>query len=194
ARLLSRPANLLVLDEPTNDLDMETLDLLQELIEGFPGTVILVSHDRDFLDRTVTSTIAPEGDGRWIEYAGGFSDMMAQRKGEALRRREKSAGSAPRGEGAGREAAQTAARQGARKLSYKQKYAPDTLPRRIEELNGKIALLEEKLADTTLYARDPDAFSRFTKELDEKRAERDRLEEEWLELEILREEIEAGQA
>ena len=194
ARLLSRPANLLVLDEPTNDLDMETLDLLQELIEGFPGTVILVSHDRDFLDRTVTSTIAPEGDGRWIEYAGGFSDMMAQRKGEALRRREKSAGSAPRGEGAGRETAQTDARQGARKLSYKQKYALETLPRRIEELNGKIALLEEKLADTTLYARDPDAFSRFTKELDEKRAERDRLEEEWLELEILREEIEAGQA
>ena len=194
ARLLSRPANLLVLDEPTNDLDMETLDLLQELIEGFPGTVILVSHDRDFLDRTVTSTIAPEGDGRWIEYAGGFSDMMAQRKGEALRRREKSAGSAPRARGTSREAARPDARQGVRKLSYKQKYALETLPRRIEELSGKIALLEEKLADPALYGRDPDAFSRFTKELDEKSAARERLEEEWLELEILREEIEAGQA
>src|SRR5690606_34517516 len=88
ARLLSRPANLLVLDEPTNDLDMETLDLLQELVEGFPGTVILVSHDRDFLDRTVTATIAPEGDGRWIEYAGGYSDMMAQRKGAVPERRK----------------------------------------------------------------------------------------------------------
>jgi ATP-binding cassette subfamily F protein uup len=68
-----------VLDEPTNDLDMETLDLLQELVAGFAGTVILVSHDRDFLDRTVTSIIAPDGDGRWIEYAGGYSDMLAQR-------------------------------------------------------------------------------------------------------------------
>ena len=87
ARILSRPTNLLNLDEPTNDLDIETLDLLQEIVAGFPGTVILVSHDRDFLDRTVTSTIAPANpdapDGRWIEYAGGYSDMMAQRKGAA---------------------------------------------------------------------------------------------------------------
>src|SRR6478609_2673881 len=85
ARILSRPTNLLILDEPTNDLDIETLDLLQEIVAGFTGTVILVSHDRDFLDRTVTSTIAPANpeapDGRWIEYAGGYSDMMAQRKG-----------------------------------------------------------------------------------------------------------------
>ena len=85
ARLLARPANLLVLDEPTNDLDMETLDLLQELVAGFPGTVILVSHDRDFLDRTVTSVIASEGEGRWVEYAGGYSDMLAQRGGKARR-------------------------------------------------------------------------------------------------------------
>ena len=80
ARVLSRPANLLILDEPTNDLDMETLDLLQELVSGFAGTVILISHDRDFLDRTVTSTIAPEGNGKWTEYAGGYSDMLVQRK------------------------------------------------------------------------------------------------------------------
>ena len=84
ARVLSRPANLLVLDEPTNDLDIETLDLLQELVAGFSGTVILVSHDRDFLDRTVTSIIAPDGGGRWIEYAGGYSDMLAQRGGTKL--------------------------------------------------------------------------------------------------------------
>src|SRR5690606_23130671 len=84
ARILSRPANLLVLDEPTNDLDMETLDLLQELVSGYPGTVLLVSHDRDFLDRTVTSIIAPAGDGRWIEYAGGYADMLAQRGGRKL--------------------------------------------------------------------------------------------------------------
>src|SRR5262249_62344221 len=79
ARVLSRPANLLVLDEPTNDLDMETLDLLQELVAGFPGTVLLVSHDRDFLDRTVTSVIAPDGNGRWIEYAGGCSGQIGAR-------------------------------------------------------------------------------------------------------------------
>ncbi len=91
ARILSRPTNLLILDEPTNDLDIETLDLLQEIVTGFAGTVILVSHDRDFLDRTVTSTIAPANpeapDGRWIEYAGGYSDMLAQRKGAAEERR-----------------------------------------------------------------------------------------------------------
>ena len=88
ARVLARPANLLVLDEPTNDLDMETLDLLQELVAGFAGTVILVSHDRDFLDRTVTSVLAPDGGGRWIEYAGGYSDMLAQRGGTKLDERK----------------------------------------------------------------------------------------------------------
>src|SRR5690606_29177078 len=84
ARVLARPANLLVLDEPTNDLDMETLELLQELVVGFAGTVLLVSHDRDFLDRTVTSVIAPNSDGSWTEYAGGYSDMLAQRGGARL--------------------------------------------------------------------------------------------------------------
>src|SRR5690606_33740279 len=92
ARILSRPTNLLILDEPTNDLDIETLDLLQEIVAGFAGTVILVSHDRDFLDRTVTSTIAPANpaapDGRWIEYAGSYTDMLAQRKGAKDERRQ----------------------------------------------------------------------------------------------------------
>ncbi|WEX09905.1 ATP-binding cassette domain-containing protein [Chelativorans sp. AA-79] len=189
ARLLSRPANLLVLDEPTNDLDMETLDLLQELVEGFPGTVILVSHDRDFLDRTVTSTIAPAGDGRWIEYAGGYSDMMAQRKGEELDRRKSRPMEAPQARVQPRGDPQ---RQVTRKLSYKQKFALETLPEKIEALGSDIARLEEELADPALYARDAAAFTRFTKELDDKRAERERLEEEWLELEMLREEIEGG--
>ena len=101
ARVLSRPANLLVLDEPTNDLDMETLELLQELVAGFAGTVLLVSHDRDFLDRTVTSIVAPEGGGRWVEYAGGYSDMLAQRGGKKLedrpaRRKADTGGRTPR--------------------------------------------------------------------------------------------------
>ena len=85
ARALARPSNLLVLDEPTNDLDLETLDLLQEMLADYAGTVLLVSHDRDFLDRVVSTVIAPEGDGRWVEYAGGYSDMLAQR-GADLRR------------------------------------------------------------------------------------------------------------
>ncbi|EKF42061.1 ABC-F family ATP-binding cassette domain-containing protein [Nitratireductor indicus] len=188
ARLLARPANLLVLDEPTNDLDMETLDLLQELVEGFPGTVLLVSHDRDFLDRTVTSTIAPAGDGRWIEYAGGYSDMMAQRKGEELERRKTRTAS----ENAKPKSAEPAQKAGSKKLSYKQKFALETLPQKIEALTGEIETLEAKLSDPALYARDVTAFDRFTKELDEKRILRERSEEEWLELEMLREEIEGG--
>ena len=79
ARALAKPSNLLVLDEPTNDLDLETLDVLEEMLGDYDGTVILISHDRDFLDRVVTSVIVPEGDGKWIEYAGGYTDMLAQR-------------------------------------------------------------------------------------------------------------------
>ncbi|WPZ15787.1 ATP-binding cassette domain-containing protein [Nitratireductor rhodophyticola] len=189
ARLLARPANLLVLDEPTNDLDMETLDLLQELVEDFPGTVLLVSHDRDFLDRTVTSTIAPAGDGRWIEYAGGYSDMMAQRKGEELERRKARSAEQQKAKPAGNAGGSKSA---AKKLSYKQKFALETLPKKIDELADEIAALEEKLADPNLYTRDAAAFQRFSKELDTARASREKMEEEWLELEMLREEVEGA--
>ncbi|XHB99846.1 ATP-binding cassette domain-containing protein [Nitratireductor sp. ac15] len=189
ARLLARPANLLVLDEPTNDLDMETLDLLQELVEDFPGTVLLVSHDRDFLDRTVTSTIAPVGDGRWIEYAGGYSDMMAQRKGEELERRKARSAEQQKAKPAGNVSAPKAA---SKKLSYKQKFALETLPKKIDELADEIVALEQKLADPNLYTRDTAAFQRYSKELDEKRASREKMEEEWLELEMLREEVEGA--
>ncbi|MBN7762368.1 ATP-binding cassette domain-containing protein [Nitratireductor aquibiodomus] len=189
ARLLARPANLLVLDEPTNDLDMETLDLLQELVEGFPGTVLLVSHDRDFLDRTVTSTIAPAGDGRWIEYAGGYADMMAQRKGEELERRKARTAEQQKTRSAGNSGAPRAA---SKKLSYKQKFALETLPKKLDELADEIAALEKKLADPNLYTRDAAAFQRFSKELDDARASSEKMEEEWLELEMLREEIEGA--
>ncbi len=110
---LARPSNLLILDEPTNDLDLETLDLLQEMLADYPGTVLLVSHDRDFLDRIVTSTLAAEGDGRWIEYAGGYSDMLAQR------------GPAQRVGGAAGTAKPANLRQTARpaKMSFKDKHA-----------------------------------------------------------------------
>jgi ATP-binding cassette subfamily F protein uup len=188
ARVLARPANLLVLDEPTNDLDMETLELLQELIAGFPGTVLLVSHDRDFLDRTVTSVIAPDGAGRWIEYAGGYSDMLAQRGGKRLddrkaQKRADVAAAAARTEPA-------APKVPARKLSYKQQFALENLPKRIEAVTASIARLEDAIADPAYYERDPAGFQKTIAALDKERVTLAAFEEEWLELEMLREELE----
>ncbi|MGO4564432.1 ABC-F family ATP-binding cassette domain-containing protein [Rhizobium sp. 2YAF20] len=193
ARILSRPTNLLILDEPTNDLDIETLDLLQEIVAGFAGTVILVSHDRDFLDRTVTSTIAPanpdDPDGRWIEYAGGYSDMLIQRKGviEDRKRVEKAdrtkapdvvapaQNNSPRAKG---------------KLSFKQKFALDNLPNEMVKAEAEIAAREKKMADPSLFTKDPAGFNRLAAEMEKLRASIARMEEEWLELEALREELE----
>ncbi|RWL38395.1 MAG: ABC transporter ATP-binding protein [Mesorhizobium sp.] len=188
ARVLARPANLLVLDEPTNDLDMETLELLQELVAGFAGTVILVSHDRDFLDRTVTSVIAPEGNGRWIEYAGGYSDMLAQRGGSKLEDRK----ARPKAETAeaSPKAEQTAPKGPAKKLSFKQKFALDSLPKKIEAVTASIARLENNIADPAFYERDPVSFQKTIAALDKERTTLTALEEEWLELEMLREEME----
>jgi len=191
ARILSRPTNLLILDEPTNDLDIETLDLLQEIVAGFPGTVILVSHDRDFLDRTVTSTIAPAvpdaPDGRWIEYAGGYSDMLAQRKGamEEKRRAEKAA-EKPKADAS----AQAEAPKGKGKLSFKQKFALDNLPKEMAKAEAEIAKREEKMADANLFTKDPATFNRLATEMEKLRDSLTRMEEEWLELEMLREELE----
>ena len=190
ARILSRPTNLLILDEPTNDLDIETLDLLQEIVAGFAGTVLLVSHDRDFLDRTVTSTIAPADpespDGRWIEYAGGYSDMMAQRRGaiEEKRKAEK----AEKAKAA--EAPPAAESKGKSKLSYKQKFALENLPKEMEKAEKEIAAREAKMADPALFTKDPATFNRLAAEMEKLRASLTRMEEEWLELEMLREELE----
>ena len=192
ARIMSRPANLLILDEPTNDLDIETLDLLQEIVAGFPGTVILVSHDRDFLDRTVTSTIAPAvpdaPDGRWIEYAGGYSDMLAQRKGaiDERRKAEKAAERAKPQEAAA--SAETAKGKG--KLSYKQKFALENLPKEMAKAEAEIAKREERMADPSLFSKDPTTFNRLAAEMEKFRDSLTKMEEEWLELEMLREELE----
>ncbi|TPI35453.1 ABC-F family ATP-binding cassette domain-containing protein [Mesorhizobium sp. B3-1-9] len=188
ARVLARPANLLVLDEPTNDLDMETLELLQELVAGFAGTVILVSHDRDFLDRTVTSVIAPDGNGRWIEYAGGYSDMLAQRGGSKLEDRK--ARSKAEASEAGSKAEQAAPKGPAKKLSFKQKFALDSLPKKIEAVTASISRLENNIADPSFYERDPASFQKTIAALDKERTTLAALEEEWLELEMLREEME----
>ncbi len=190
ARVLSRPANLLILDEPTNDLDMETLDLLQELVAGFPGTVILISHDRDFLDRTVTSTIAPEGNGKWTVYAGGYSDMLAQRKAALAELKAATKDAAPKsapktGEG-------TSAAKVNTRLSYNQKFALETLPGKIEDATKKAALLEAKLSDSTLFTKDPAAFNKFVADLDVLRERVAKMEDEWLELEMLKAEIEGA--
>ncbi|WP_105440849.1 ABC-F family ATP-binding cassette domain-containing protein [Neorhizobium sp. T25_13] len=191
ARIMARPSNLLILDEPTNDLDIETLDLLQEIVAGYSGTVILVSHDRDFLDRTVTSTIAPANpdapDGRWIEYAGGYTDMLAQRKGALEERR--------RTEKADRAKTDTAASgsgtpKGKGKLSFKQKFALENLPKEMAKAEAEIAAREKKMADPNLFTKDPAAFNKLAAEMEKLRQSISKMEEEWLELEMLREEIE----
>ncbi len=193
ARILSRPTNLLILDEPTNDLDIETLDLLQEIVSGFAGTVILVSHDRDFLDRTVTSTIAPadpeEPDGRWIEYAGGYSDMLAQRKG-AIEERRRAEKAAEKPKSAEASASASEASKGKAKLSYKQKFALENLPKEMAKAEAEIAAREKKMADPNLFSKDAATFNRLAAEMEKLRESLTRMEEEWLELEMLREELE----
>ena len=195
AKTLATPANLLVLDEPTNDLDMETLDLLEELIAGYPGTVLLVSHDRDFLDRTVTGVISPQEDGVWLEYAGGYSDMLAQKRDAAANEkksakvaspaRQSAKASAASGPGAG---GGSSASSG--KLSFKQKFALETLPKTIAELETAIAKAEAEMADPSLFSKKPERFQQLAKLIDEKRAALAKAEDEWLELEMLKAEIE----
>src|SRR5580704_1446878 len=188
ARAFARPCNLLVLDEPTNDLDLETLDLLQEQLAEHPGTVLLVSHDRDFLDRVVTSTIATDGNGRWVEYAGGYTDMLAQRA-------EESRGSPPpktRNTKRSRPATQTSELPGSppRRMNFNGRRALDLLPARIAALEARITELNAVLADPDLYPRDPARFRDTTDALAVIRDELAASEDQWLRLEVLREEIE----
>jgi ABC transport system ATP-binding/permease protein len=186
ARALAQPSNVLVLDEPTNDLDLETLDLLEEMLADYPGTLIVVSHDRDFLDRVATSVLMSEAEGRWLEYAGGYSDMVAQRGvGVESRGGAQAARAEPKEKPVPREKPVGRAR-----LSFKEQHALATLPAKMEELRGKIGKLKQLLDDPELYTRDPGKFSRAGVVLAETEGELARAEEEWLELEIKREEIE----
>jgi ATP-binding cassette subfamily F protein uup len=180
---LAKPSNLLVLDEPTNDLDLETLELLQELLAEYPGTVLLVSHDRDFLDRVCTSVINAEGDGRWVEYAGGYSDMLAQRGRPATL-----AAYEPNQPGTGKKAP-PAPSAAPRKLSFKDKHALETLPKRMDQLQADIAKQRRILDDPRLYTRDRPGFERATQALQAAETELAAAEERWLELEILRESV-----
>lgn len=159
ARLFARPANVLVLDEPTNDLDIDTLELLEDLLQSYEGTVFLVSHDRRFLDHVVTSTLVAEGEGRWREYEGDVEDWLTQSaRSRALQATSKSGASPDRmalgyGEKTSKPAAQTPARAG--KLSYKEQRELDALPAHIEALEAEQAALRAELEDGSLYARDP---------------------------------------
>ena len=183
---LAAPSNLIVLDEPTNDLDVETLDLLQELLGDYGGTILLVSHDRDFLDRVATSVIVSEGGGRWLEYAGGYSDMVAQR-GYGL----SGPLAPPPTEKPDRPTVRPKSQAPAkRKLSFKEKRALDLLPERIDALRQDLDALELELVDPNFAAREPAAFEAATIRYGRIREELERAEDEWLALEILREGME----
>ena len=173
AREFARFSNLLVLDEPTNDLDLETLDLLQEVIADYDGTVLIVSHDRDFLDRTVTITLGLDGSGKVDVVAGGYADWQAQRKQAAAGK------SAPK-PAASPAAPPPPAKKG--KLSYKDQRDYEILPARIETLDAEIARTEAALHDPALYSGNPAKFAALTASLDKARAEKDAAEERWLEL------------
>lgn len=187
AQAFAKSSNLLILDEPTNDLDMETLDVLEDTLAEYPGTVLLISHDRDFLDRLVNGVIVPEGNGRWIEYAGGYSDMLAQRGADLTR--EQSSQQEP--QRAAREAASVVAQSqpAKRRLMFKEKHALDTLPKTIAKLQAEIDELQEKLGDPQFYTRDRTAFEKTTASLGELQQKIAAAQEQWLELEILREEL-----
>ncbi|MBI3452695.1 MAG: ATP-binding cassette domain-containing protein [Rhodospirillales bacterium] len=188
ARTLAQPSNLLILDEPTNDLDIDTLDLLQEVLDEYEGTLLIVSHDRDFLDRLVNGLMAMSGDGRVREYAGGFSDYL----------RDTSEGGAFGAGIPGRPAAarpkSPARAEGAEKpararMSYKETRELESLPGEIARLTAERDRLESRLADPTLYERDRAAFDAALARIGEVRAALAAAEERWLELEMKREEL-----
>lgn len=178
ARLMARESNLLVLDEPTNDFDIETLDLLQDILGDYDGTVLLVSHDRDFIDRVATTTVAMEGDGRAVIYAGGWSDYRTQRgedggkvtsvtPDKALVKQDK-------------QLSKTVARKG---LSFTEKHRLEALPDVIARLEAEIGKLTEVLADPQLFSAQPMKFQKATAALVERQAALRAAEEEWLTLE-----------
>jgi len=184
AQLLAKPSNLLVLDEPTNDFDMETLDVLEDMLSEYPGTVLLISHDRDFLDRLVSGVIVPEGGGRWTEYAGGYSDMLAQRGADLTRENRKSE---PQKAARASAPATVESQPAKRRMSFKDKHALETLPNTIAALQAEADALQQQLADPKFYARDRAAFENATSALGKLQEQIASAEERWLELETERE-------
>ena len=183
ARIFAQPHNFLVLDEPTNDLDLESMDLLQEVVADYDGTVMIVSHDRDFLDRTVSGVLAFEEQGRITPHAGGYSDYLSRRtalaKADSKQRKAKKKPAHEKPSGLQKE-----------RLSYKQTYLLKTLPEEMSRLEAAIATAAEKLGDMTFFAKDPDAYQALSAQMDADNTAFCEAEEMWLELEILRETIE----
>jgi ATP-binding cassette subfamily F protein uup len=177
AKLFAEPGNLIVLDEPTNDLDMDTLDLLQDVLSDYEGTLLLVSHDRDFLDRLVTSTIAVEGDGEVVEYAGGYSDYVIQRGERAEKAQPRKA------EPKRVEAQRASAPPAPARFSMKEQRELDETAARLDRLHAEISTLESALADPSLYQRDAAKAAQAGALLARKRDELHAAEERWLELE-----------
>ncbi len=174
ARIMAKPSNLLVLDEPTNDLDIETLDLLQEVLGDYDGTVLLVSHDRDFIDRVATTTVALEGAGRIVVHAGGWSDYAPKRQlREERKDSEKKAVTKPKA---------ASVQKAVNGLTFTEKHRLEALPSEMERLEAEIAKLQDLLGDPELYAREPVKFAKATEALTERQNKLAASEEEWLEL------------
>jgi len=188
AREFAREANLLVLDEPTNDLDLETLDLLQEVIADYDGTVLIVSHDRDFLDKTVTLTLGLQGDGKVDVIVGGYADWEAKRdiRFDNGRKpaKQKPAAAQNSDEGASKETQKKA------KLSYKDQRDYDEIPAQLEEIDNYIARAQKALANPDLYAENPEQFHALTTMIERKATEKQVAEERWLELAMILEKME----
>jgi len=185
ARAFAKPSNILILDEPTNDLDHDTLDLLQELIFDYRGTILLVSHDRDFVDRVISATIAPSGDtpGIWIEYAGGYSDMVLQRKNvdekksNVIKHKDANYNKPP---------------SKSSRMSFKEKHALEVLPEKIENLKLQISDIQNQMADPNFYNNENKKIEKVAIILSDNEKKLSKLEEQWLELELKREEIEGA--
>ena len=183
ARALAKPSNFLILDEPTNDLDIETLDLLQEVLNDYDGTVILVSHDRDFLDRVVTSVIAFEGEGQWIEYAGGYSDMIDQ-KNKNINLIKNAEKKEPKIKIKKKQTLLS-------RLTYKDQHALENLPKVIEEYLVEIKVQNDILSQPNLFKSNPDLFKLTSKKLKQIDSDLKNSEQKWLDLEIKREILES---
>lgn len=181
---LAQPSNFLVLDEPTNDLDMDTLDLLQEVLDEYEGTILLVSHDRDFIDRVVTSVIYMPGDGSVSEHAGSYSDLLEKLKSKIPAKKENKKEALPKKEETPKSETKKTGR-----LSYNQQRLLEILPDKISELEKQIGDTEAALSDSSLYTENPEKFDTLTKQLEELKAELEKSENQWLEIEMLRESI-----
>jgi ATP-binding cassette subfamily F protein uup len=176
ARLFAKPSNVLVMDEPTNDLDVETLELLEERLTDYPGSLLLVSHDRAFLDNVVTSTLVLEGGGRVGEYVGGYSDWLRQRVSQA------EPGGAPKASGRVKQGTVTQTRP---RIGYKQKRELESLPGRIEELEAALAELQAQLADPGFYKKDGSEIAGMHESLSSLQSELESSYERWATLEEL---------